>query len=118
MGDVRTGVHRQSRGYTVVKEEGVPGGSVLVIVSLVRNVNRAGVKIKFAVYVNTTAVQKIIYLRTDQRIHKYVADQLSVLEESFTDGRSERIDNVTEGYIEGRGYVTGVGTDVEQGDVK
>ena len=36
-----------------------------------------------------TAVQKIIYLRTDQRIHKYIADQLSVLEESFTNGRSE-----------------------------
>ena len=97
----------------MAKEEGVPGGGVLVIVSLVCNVNQASIKIKFAVYVNTTAVQKIIYLRTDQRIHKYVADQLSVLEESFTDGRSERVDNVTEGYIEGRGDIISVGTDME-----
>ena len=56
---------------------------------------------KFTVYVNTTAVQKIVYLSTNQRVHKYITDQLSVFEESLTDGRSERIDNVTKGRMEG-----------------
>ena len=80
---------------------------VLKIVSLVHNIYRPRDKTKFAVYVNTTAIKKIIYLRTNQGILKYVADQLPVFKESFTDGGSEQIDNITEGRVEGRGYVTG-----------
>ena len=80
---------------------------VLKIVSLVCNVYRPGDKTKFAIYVNMTDVKKIIYLRTNQGILKYVADQLSMFEESFTDRGSEQIDNITKGRVEGRGYVTG-----------
>jgi hypothetical protein len=100
------------------EEVWVSGDGVLVMESLIRDVNRINTEAKFTVNINSTAVQKVVKVTDDQGPLENVADQLTVFEEGRADRGSERVTNITERGVGGGGGVTGAGTKVKGRDVE
>jgi hypothetical protein len=100
------------------EEVWVSGDGVLVMESLIRDVNRINTEAKFTVNINSTAVQKVVKVTDDQGALENVADQLTVLEEGRADRGTERVTNITERGVGGGGGVTGAGTKVKGWDIE
>jgi hypothetical protein len=100
------------------EEVWVSGDGVLVMESLIRDVNRINTEAKFTVNINSTAVQKVVKVTDDQGALENVADQLTVFEEGRADRGAERVTNITERGVGGGGGVTGAGTEVKGRDVE
>jgi hypothetical protein len=81
----------------------VLGDGVLVMESLIRDVNRINTEAKFTVNINSTAVQKVVKVTDDQGALENVADQLTVLEKGRADRGAERVTNITERGVGGGG---------------
>jgi hypothetical protein len=73
------------------EEVRVSGDGVFEMESLIRDVNRINIKVKFTVNINSTAVQKVVNVADDQGALENVADQLTVLEEGRADRGAERV---------------------------
>jgi hypothetical protein len=88
------------------------------MVSLVVNEYPTRVKTKKTVSMHTTTVEEVVEVEKDEGTSETSTRQKGTTDEETFDGGSPRVVGVTEGDVEGRRGVTGVGADGERGDAE